>query len=225
MATAIMPDRDILPDTVKPKHYDLFLYNIELSENWTYDGLVTIELEVKQSTREICLNTHLLKIRWAKVSSPTKATFAASDLSYDVVRQRGTFSFEHDIEAGELIKLEISFQGVMNNDMAGFSRSKYKSTVRSTAPQDREDGGYYMFSTQFESCDARRAFPCFDEPNLKATFDFAIEIPEYLIALSNMPEKYPYFREAAKQGCILVEFERSPIMSTYLLAWVSLSLI
>ena len=73
-----------------------------------------------------------------------------------------------------------------------------------------------MFSTQFESCDARRAFPCFDEPNLKATFDFAIEIPEDQVALSNMPEKVV---KQGKDGLKLVTFERTPLMSTYLLAW------
>jgi aminopeptidase N len=74
-----------------------------------------------------------------------------------------------------------------------------------------------MFSTQFESCDARRAFPCFDEPNLKASFDFEIEIPEDQTALSNMPEKGT--RKGAKEGWKVVSFEKAPVMSTYLYAW------
>lgn len=73
------------------------------------------------------------------------------------------------------------------------------------------------FSTQFESSDARRAFPCFDEPNLKASFDFEIEIPDDLVALSNMPEKET--RKSKNAGQKVVSFDRSPVMSTYLLAW------
>ncbi len=69
-----------------------------------------------------------------------------------------------------------------------------------------------MFSTQFESCDARRAFPCFDEPNLKASFDFEIEIPEDQVALSNMPEKEV---KKGKDGRKVVSFDRTPVMSTY----------
>lgn len=69
-----------------------------------------------------------------------------------------------------------------------------------------------MFSTQFESGDARRAFPCFDEPNLKATFDFSIEIPEDQVALSNMPEKEV---QKGKNGLKVVSFEKTPLMSTY----------
>jgi aminopeptidase N len=74
-----------------------------------------------------------------------------------------------------------------------------------------------MFSTQFESSDARQAFPCWDEPNLKATFDFSIEIPEDLTALSNMPERS--VERSSKAGLKTVHFERTPVMSTYLLAW------
>ena len=69
-----------------------------------------------------------------------------------------------------------------------------------------------MFSTQFESCDARRAFPCFDEPNLKATFDFSIEIPDDLVALGNMPEKEV---NQSNKGLKIVSFARTPVMSTY----------
>ena len=110
--------------------------------------------------------------------------------------------------------LRIEFTGTINNLMSGFYRSKYKPTIPTTAPifdtESREEG--YMFSTQFESCDARRAFPCFDEPNLKATFDFQIEIPEGLVALSNMPELEV---SAGSKGRKMVRFERTPIMSTY----------
>lgn len=101
--------------------------------------------------------------------------------------------------------------------MAGFYRSKYKPAVEAAKSVPRDDEYHYMFSTQFESCDARRAFPCFDEPNLKATFDFEIEIPEDQVALSNMGEKE--VRKGSKDGLKIVSFDPTPIMSTYLLAW------
>lgn len=101
--------------------------------------------------------------------------------------------------------------------MAGFYRSKYKPVAPAAASVPRDDEYHYMLSTQFESSDARRAFPCFDEPNLKATFDFEIEIPEDQTALSNMPEKD--VKKGNKEGTKIVSFEKTPIMSTYLLAW------
>ena len=102
--------------------------------------------------------------------------------------------------------------------MAGFYRSKYKPTVEAAKSVPRDDEYHYMFSTQFESCDARRAFPCFDEPNLKATFDFEIEIPDDQVALSNMPEKAT--KKGSKDGFKVISFETTPIMSTYLVAMV-----
>jgi aminopeptidase N len=101
--------------------------------------------------------------------------------------------------------------------MAGFYRSRYKPTVEASKSVPRDDEYHYMFSTQFESCDARQTFPCFDEPNLKATFDFQIEIPQDQTALSNMPEKE--VRKSNKDGWKIVSFDQTPIMSTYLLAW------
>ena len=73
-----------------------------------------------------------------------------------------------------------------------------------------------MFSTQFEACEARRAFPCFDEPNLKASFEFEVEIPDDLVALSNMPEKT--VTKGRKDGLKKVAFEKTPAMSTYVSA-------
>jgi aminopeptidase N len=107
----------------------------------------------------------------------------------------------------------IHFTGTMNNAMAGFYRSKYMSSAPPSPDTPKEGEVHYMLSTQFESCDARRAFPCFDEPNLKATFDFEIEVPRGLVALSNMPVKSE--RKGSEPNLKFVSFERTPVMSTY----------
>lgn len=136
----------------------------------------------------------------------------ASSISHDDKSQRTTFTFPKDIPASKASLLQIDYSGIMNNTMAGFYRSKYKPAVEPPKSVPTEGESHLMFSTQFESCDARRAFPCFDEPNLKATFDFSIEIPEDLVALSNMPEKGI---KESKKGLKIVSFDRTPVMSTY----------
>lgn len=216
---SVAADRDILPPNVKPVNYDISLYDLELGGAFSYQGTVSILSKIVESTKEITLNSHQLKIQGAEVSiehTKTQQSFKSTDISYDAPRQRATITFGDELPVSEKALIVIKFQGTINNDMAGFYRSKYKPAVTpaSSVPKDGED--HIMFSTQFESCDARRAFPCFDEPNLKATFDFEIELPEDQVALSNMPEKGT---KKSKDGFKVVSFERTPIMSTYLLAW------
>jgi aminopeptidase N len=127
-----------------------------------------------------------------------------------------TLTFAEEVSPTSKVVLEVKYNGIMNNVMAGFYRSKYKPVVPAAESVPRDTERHYMFSTQFESCDARRALPCYDEPNLKATFDFEIEIPKDQTALSNMPEKSV---QDGKNGRKVVSFEKTPIMSTYLLAW------
>jgi len=213
-------DRDILSDDVKPTNYAISLFDLQQGEPWTYQGTVKIELEVKKSTKSITLNTHELKVHSAEVSSEagkTASSSKASNISYDTKNQRCTLSFDQELPESPKAVVSISFEGTMNNHMAGFYRSKYKPTVEPSKGVAKDAENHYMFSTQFESSDARRAFPCFDEPNLKATFDFDIEIPDDLVALSNMPEKE--VKKSKKEGHKVVSFDRSPKMSTYLLAW------
>ncbi len=126
-------------------------------------------------------------------------------------------SFDQELPQAKDAMLSISFEGILNSDLAGFYRARYKGIEQPAKGVPTDGEHHYMFCTQFESSDARRAFPCFDEPNLKATFDFEIEIPEDLVALSNMPEKET--RQSKNPGHKIVSFERSPLMSTYLLAW------
>lgn len=136
----------------------------------------------------------------------------AVNISYDEASRRATFGFAQDISPSKQVVLGIEFTGIMNNNMAGFYRSKYKPVVKPPKSVPKEGDDHLMFSTQFESCSSREAFPCFDEPNLKASFDFSIEIPEDLVALSNMPERTV---KDSKEGLKVVSFERTPVMSTY----------
>jgi aminopeptidase N len=212
-------DRDILPDTVKPVHYDLSLYDIELGGAFSFQGTVKITTKVLKNTKSIVLNSHQLKIHDSEVlveQSKTQKTLKSLAISYDAPKQRATIEFSEEIPVSEAIVIVINFQGTINNEMAGFYRSKYKPAVTPAASVPKDDEFHYMFSTQFESSDARRAFPCFDEPNLKATFDVEIELPEDQVALSNMPVKSV---QKGKIGLQVVSFDRTPIMSTYLLAW------
>jgi aminopeptidase N len=213
MASSAALDRDILPDNVKPINYDISIFDLELGGAFSYQGSVAIQLKISKGSKDITLNSHQLKILGAELSiEQTKTTqaFKATGISYDAPRQRATLSFPEDIPMSENATLFIQFQGTMNNDMAGFYRSKYKPAAPQAASVPRDDEWHYQFSTQFESCDARRAFPCFDEPNLKATFDFKIEIPEDQVALSNMPQKS--MKKSTKPKFHVVSFEKTPIV-------------
>ena len=178
-----------------------------------------IDGEVVKPTAEIVLNTLELKLLKATAvisQSKSDQSWESTGLSEDKKAQRATITFPEQLPVTSKASLTIDFTGELNHDMAGFYRSQYKPAAPPAASVPHDDEFHYMLSTQFEACDARRAFPCFDEPNLKATFDFAIEIPSDQVALSNMPVKDT---QSVGSDKTLVSFERSPVMSTYLLAW------
>ncbi|RDW83058.1 aminopeptidase [Coleophoma crateriformis] len=218
MASSTMLDRDTLPKTVKPVNYSISLYGLDFT-SFTYQGTVSILAKVSESTKEITLNSNQLKISGAEVlteQGKTQSSIKTTNITYEEKRQRAMLTFDQAIAASDNVTIVVNFQGTINNSMAGFYRSKYKPTVTPAASVPKDDEFHYMFSTQFEACDARRAFPCFDEPNLKATFDVTLEIPDDQVALSNMPVKET---KKGKDGLQIVTFDRTPIMSTYLLAW------
>ncbi|KAF2016445.1 hypothetical protein BU24DRAFT_433443 [Aaosphaeria arxii CBS 175.79] len=211
-------DRDILPSWVKPSHYSLSIFDIEFGGQFSYQGKVAINLNISntESWSEIVLNTLQIKVHSAELvveGSPREV----QNISYNEKQQRVALDFGEKFQyTGEAV-LNIKFEGTINNVMAGFYRSKYVPKGEVAASVAKDDEYHYMFSTQFEACDARRAFPCFDEPNLKATFDVDLEYPEDQVALSNMPEKE--VKSSSKPGFKVTQFERTPIMSTYLLAF------
>ncbi|EON96044.1 putative peptidase family m1 protein [Phaeoacremonium minimum UCRPA7] len=213
-----MADREILPDNFRPQHYDLVLTDLNFAE-WTYKGTVIINGPFQKATKEIVLNSLELTLKKAEVvteQTKSSTSFTSTTFNYDEKAQRVTIPFDTEIPVSSKASIRIEFTGIMNHDMAGFYRSQYKPAAPPAKSVPFDDDWHYMLNTQFESCDARRAFPCFDEPNLKATFDFAIEIPDDQVALSNMPVKTTTESRAGKK---LVAFETSPAMSTYLYAW------
>ncbi|KAL7929850.1 peptidase family M1 domain-containing protein [Trichoderma chlorosporum] len=201
-----MTHRDILPGSLKPSHYSLTISNLDY-DTWTYTGLV-----------EIVLNALDLDISKATLSYDSTTSEAVS-ITHDSHAQQATMTFKEEVPIGKSAKLAVEFAGKIRHDMTGFYRSRYKPAVTPAAASTlAADGCHYMLSTFFEPAYARRALPCFDELNLKSTFDLAIEIPKDQVALSNMPVKMTS-SVPDKQDRVLVAFERSPIMSTYLLAW------
>ncbi len=186
-----------LPDTVKPKNYRLTL-TPDL-DALTYKGEVAIELDVRGATREITLNSVELEIADASIGGKKL------EMKADATKERVTFVALAPVNGS--VTLDIKFSGVISEKMRGFYRSNYTAA----------DGTKrIMGTTQFEATSARRAFPCFDEPALKASFDVTMIIPKNRTAVSNMPilEDLP-----TGDGRKRVRFDRSPVMSTYLLAF------
>ncbi|KAI9894861.1 MAG: hypothetical protein M1814_000081 [Vezdaea aestivalis] len=210
-------DRDVLPDSVKPTNYDLSIYDLELGGKFSFKGTVKIDISIQRPIENVTLNAQELNIQSAVLVGESGHTIKTDSILYDAKAQRATLSFPEELPVSPKAVLTINYTGTINNSMAGFYRSKYKPAVTPAPSVPEVDGDHFMFSTQFESCDARQAFPCFDEPNLKATFDVALELPEDQTALSNMPEKET--KKSSKPGLKVVTFEKTPVMSTYLLAW------
>ena len=206
-----MPDRDVLPSTLTPFHYELSLYDVEMGGSFTFQGTVKIHARIILECNEITLNANQLNISSAEVQG-----VSPKEITYDAASQRTTLHLEDALPVSDEAVIVIKYQGLINTNMTGFYRSKYKPVVPPAASVPMIEDYHWHFSTQFEACEARRAFPCFDEPALKATFDLKVELPEDQVALSNMPVKST---NKGKQGLQVVEFERTPKMSTYLLAW------
>ncbi len=194
-----------LPDNVRPVCYRLAL-EPDLTA-FTFAGRAEVEADVTERTSEVTLNAAELRIASAQVQTPDGAAMDADAIDQDAKAERATLRFPSPLEPGRAV-LRMEFTGVLNDQLCGFYRSSYT---------DADGAERYMAATQFEATDARRAFPCWDEPAVKAAFEVTLVVPEELEAISNMPVSRT---EAAPDGRKAVTFERTPPMSTYLLAFV-----
>jgi len=183
-------------------------YRIQLKpdfDNFTFSGVESISIGITQNIKSITLHSKDIDIETASLESSRFKVFA-DKISYDVKADTTTFHFKNGIKSGKY-KLNIVFQGILNDKMRGFYRSKYNLKGKDV----------YMATTQFEATDARRAFPCFDEPAHKAVFNVSLVVPKGKTAISNT---LPISVAEHEAGFDIVKFAPTPKMSTYLLAFI-----
>lgn len=203
--------RELLPANVVPTHYD-----VTLEPNFsklTYDGTVVIDLDVADESKSIALHSLEIDIHSVKVSAGGAVITSAPKVSYNDSAQVTTIELPTSISKGAKAQIEIKFTGQLNDKMAGFYRSTYKD-------EDGNEG--ILATTQMEPTDARRAFPCFDEPALKSKFTITLIADKDLTCLSNMDVASETEIQSTMSGTTkkAVKFNTSPLMSTYLVAFV-----
>ncbi|KAK4186153.1 peptidase family M1-domain-containing protein [Podospora australis] len=203
--------RELLPTNVVPKHYHVTL-EPDLT-NFTFDGTVVIDLDVNEDSNSIQLHTLELDVHNATITSEGQTISSSPKVSYNEDTQVTTLEFDNGITKGKKAQVEIKFTGQLNDKMAGFYRSTYKNPDGSTG---------ILAVSQMEPTDARRSFPCFDEPSLKAEFTVTLIADKKLTCLSNMDVASEAEVSSKQTGGVkkAVTFNKSPLMSTYLVAFV-----
>ncbi|GAA6234196.1 glutamyl aminopeptidase [Lates japonicus] len=202
-----------LPSYVNPVHYDLAL-EPDLVQD-TYMGTVDIHVEVSKPTRHLWLH-----IRETFVSAMPRLKRLNSQGAQTEVTVKSCFEYKLQqyvvVEAteelpvtgpGEVYVLSLDFQGWLNGSVVGFYRVIYTElgVTRKIA------------ATDHEPTDARKSFPCFDEPNKKATYKISITHDATYDALSNMPVEGP--PQQLPGNKVKTSFQKSVPMSTYLVCF------
>ena len=186
-----------LPRDVMPTLYDLRL-RPDLRAA-TFVGTVSITASVTSSVDSIVLNAKELSVHTVRVNG--------RDTSWSLHESTERLVIDVVQSAGE-VAIDITFTGILNDKLRGFYRSTY---VDETGEEQ------VIATTQMQSTDCRRAFPCFDEPDFKAVFRVALDVDDGLLAISNGPE---IDRAPLDGGRTLVRFADTMAMSTYLVAFV-----
>lgn len=197
-----------LPDFIQPVHYDLEVK--VLMEEDRYTGVVSISVNLSKDTRDLWL--HIRETRITKLPElrrpsgeqvPIRRCFEYKKQEYVVIQA------EEDLAAtsgDSVYRLTIEFEGWLNGSLVGFYRTTYT-----------EDGQTKSIAaTDHEPTDARKSFPCFDEPNKKATYNISLIYPKEYSALSNMPVEK---EETLDSDWKKTTFMKSVPMSTYLVCF------
>lgn len=139
---------------------------------------------------------------------PDSEVVKPSKIDFDTTLEMCTLTFDNALKVGKAV-LTLDFSAELSKTMSGFYLTSFKNESGEQS---------YIGVTQFEASDARRAFPCWDEPEIKAIFKLTITAPEKYSTLSNMHELRETISEDGKTKTH--EFEETPLMSSYLLAYV-----
>ncbi|ROT77107.1 putative aminopeptidase N [Penaeus vannamei] len=203
-----------LPGSLKPLHYLVKLQPF-INGNFSIFGYMEVEMEVLEPTSNITLHMAdiITKNDTIKVYASGQEKGRGVRIKtheYDHGRQFYIAHLKKELQKGRKYVLSMEFLGYLNDKLHGFYRSTYMDAAGNTRN---------IAVTQFQATDARRAFPCFDEPALKATFEIHLARESSMTTLSNMPiaETVPII---GQEGWVWDRYEKSVPMSTYLVAFV-----
>ncbi len=193
-----------LPRAVVPRRYELTLAP-DLGAA-TFEGEGSIEVEIAEPVSEVLLNAVDLEIDEATLVDATGTSHRGA-VTIDTENERARIALDGTAQTGGAV-LHFRFRGVLNDQLRGF----YRSTYKDAAGNDK-----VIATTQFESTSARRAFPCWDEPDLKAVFAITLVVAGDLTALANSRQ---ISDEPIGDGRRRVQFADTMLLSTYLVAFI-----
>lgn len=188
-----------LPRHTVPNRYELTL-EPDL-EGGTFRGTVTISVTTADTVAELVLNAIELDIDGCEFDGePAPFELVESTERLFVRPAGGVATGDH--------ALRLEFRGVLNDQLRGFYRSTYR---------DADGTERVIATTQLQSTDCRRAFPCWDEPDFKAVFAVTLVVGPGLMAVSNGSVTSEIETGA---GTTEVRFADTMVMSSYLVAFV-----
>jgi aminopeptidase N len=185
-----------LPGSVQPVRYDL-AFTVDL-HGARFNGVETIVVKAPSPTTTIVLNA--VDLAFGEVTVGEAAAAQKATVTLDKDRQTATLTTPRPVSGSTTV--HIAYSGVLNDQLRGFYLSKGQ--------------GRSYAVTQFEATDARRAFPCFDEPQYKAVFSVTMTIDRNDVAISNGRPLSDTPGPLPTQHTL--KFADSPIMSSYLVA-------
>ncbi|XP_004617569.1 aminopeptidase N [Sorex araneus] len=203
-----------LPKSLKPHSYKVSLRPF-LTPNsqglYVFTGSSTVRFECETATNVVIIHSKKLNYTKAPVLRAVDGSKAPEISRWEEVKltEYLVLHLKDNLQKGKSYEMDTQFEGELADDLAGFYRSEYM------------DGGVkkVVATTQMQAADARKSFPCFDEPAMKAIFNITLTYPKELKALSNMLPKATKPLEGNASWSV-TEFESTPVMSTYLLAYI-----
>jgi len=192
-----------LPKEVVPVEYSVRI--VPSIDKFTFHGTETVKLSVRRPVHQLVLNALELEIAGASVDGKA---LPDSPIKIDKKNELLTLALPSELTTGEHT-LALSFTGKINQQGQGLFYVPYHEHGSGTKK--------IMLATQFEATDARRFFPCWDEPAFRARFQLTTVVPENWLAVSNMPIESETKLADEKE----VRFATTPAMSSYLNVFVA----
>ncbi|XP_049639894.1 aminopeptidase N [Suncus etruscus] len=204
-----------LPDSLFPHSYSVQLRPFLTPNNqglYVFEGSSTARFVCLKATDKVIIHSKKLNYTTAPVLRSVDGAQAPAIERWQLVEltEYLVLHLKESLQQGKTYDLDTKFVGELADDLAGFYRSEYM------------DNGVkkVVATTQMQAADARKSFPCFDEPAMKAIFNISLIYPKEYHALSNMPPKGPDTEYSKDPNWRVIEFQTTPKMSTYLLAYI-----